>query len=150
MQIEAMFADARATNEATATKRAELETTIANATSEIDQLQSLSHVDMVKMIAAAIQEKMIDRRVEFLGPFGLGAETAIHILNGNDIVASIDFRPDQENRPGLVRLTHEADNSFAPRTLGALSGLNRKAVPVTGTIADLVTNLRKQEREHSA
>ncbi len=149
MQIEAMFAKARATNRANEAKLAKLEAVIADAKSKIDQLSTIGHVQMVKAIAAEIQLEMPDRKVEVLGPFGLGAETAIHVIDNDDIVASIDFRPDQEDRPGLVRLTHEADNTFAPRTLGAMSGLNRKTVPVTGTIADLVSELREQERERT-
>lgn len=148
MQLDAMFAKAKAMNRANEAKRAELEATIADAKAEIDQLNWIGHVQMVKAIAAEIQREMTDRKVEVLGPFGLGAETAIHVIDNNDIVASIDFRPDQENRPGLVRLTHQAEQTFAPRTLGAMSGLNRKAVPLTGTIADLVAELRNQERDH--
>ena len=149
MQLDAMIAKARATNRANEAKRAELEATIADAKAEIEQLNSIGHVQMVRAIADGIQREMPDRRVEVLGPFGLGAETAIHVIDNDDIVASIDFRPDQENRPGLVRLTHEADNTFAPRTLGAMSGLNRKSVPLTGTIADLVSELRKQDKERA-
>ena len=103
-------------------------------------------MDVLEEIAEALRERMPDRRIETLGPFGLGSETAIHIHDGKETVASISLRPDG-NAPGLVMIDQESESPYPEGSIGRLNGLGRRAVPLPRTIDGLVELLRAQERE---
>lgn len=145
MDIHAMLRDRKATNAERTAERARIQRRIDNAQARIAKLPTISHLDVLKEIAAAIQERMPDRQVETLGPFGLGSETAIHVKDGKTITASLSFQPDDDHPPALLIIDRDSQSPYPANSIGRMNGLGRRTLPLPATVDELVTDLRAQE-----
>lgn len=118
---------------------------IRNAEARIEKLrrEHAGPMEIVEKIATEIAERMPDRKIETYGPFGLGNEMTIHVCIDGKAVASIVMRPGKNGQ--LVEIDKTSNTTFAPGTLGAVNGLGRRQMPLTGTIDQLVERLRSEE-----
>lgn len=109
----------------------------------------LGPVRMVEQIAELLKPYFPEFDLEVLGPFGLTAETSIHVndptrLEGRQqypkTVGSLTFRPADEGRLRLVDRS-SSTGEFAPNTLGALNGMNYREIDLPPTVDDLAALL---------
>ena len=94
---------------------------------------------LVRPIADAIAEKMPDRQVSVLGPFGLSHEAAIHATlksavgtpAWSDSTLSITVVPGDLDKGELLVRNYSANTGeFAAGTIGAMNSMNHPSAPI--------------------
>lgn len=148
--ISQLAAQYRAQNAESADKQAAIDARIGELRAEREQLESVTYMDFVRVIARNLAELMPDRTIEVFGPFGLACESGIHVSRDDETIASLTLQPGFEQDLSLQVVDLTSKPSFAPGTIGARSGLGRRLTPLEGTFDELVETLREQERENDA
>jgi len=103
---------------------------------------------LIKPIAKALEEVYPNRVADVLGPFGLDAETAIHLYKkgisnekrfDDDNCISITFRPGNIEQGILyIKDTRHNTRRFQKGTIGELNGMNYKSIEFDWNLNTLV------------
>lgn len=149
MTIEEMLDDCRKRNTQVEAEQHRLQTEIDDRQKRLDELKTVSYFTFAEEIAAEIEERMPDRKVEVLGPFGLGCQLGLHVKDGVETTASLTLEPGEPDGLGLVMIDYASESAFPEGSIGRRNGLGHKTEKLTGSIDDLVSTLRKQESERS-
>lgn len=107
--------------------------------------------EIIKPIASQIAALYPDRDMEILGPFGICAETSIHLYKkglteeqkfseeGNCISVTL-IHGDLDRGEIKIRDYTKDTGEFRDNTLGAINGMNHPSIPVE-TIEDIVRHI---------
>lgn len=102
----------------------------------------------IHCLARGIAPHLPGYKTQALGPFGIAAETAIHVYSEktDEIVASLNFRSKVPSALFALTLVDygRSTQDYPAGSLGAFNGLNHPTVPIPETIGELVDMLKQQ------
>jgi hypothetical protein len=108
----------------------------------------LSTRAVTEQVAALVARYFPHRKLDVLGPFGLGHETAIHVSDSTGLtIAGVSFRPGDNNRLHLIDWSHNTGR-FPANSIGAINQFNFDTYPEPATLHDIVLKLDAEISAH--